>query len=818
MTRKLAAALVAAALILAPAAAIPTMAADSASFSFTPGFDGSYIDEGPLVISGIARPDAGFVYGIAGGEECAAEVDPTSGAWSCSINVLQTTENLEISVYGYDGTTNSEIGTATVHVLLPPYVDGLGDGTPTILWYNSYPRISGTAEPSNGGQTSTVHVAVSSANVTTGCTATVDDEGLYDCGFDGPLDAGSYDLEVTQQPYWSGTNRSLSDAMTLDVRTPTIVVDGATDNSFTVDSGAPFSISGSLEGDEIPDDVLAMRGSLNLAGSTAVPLDCTTLTADYDWSCALAEAPARAGSYALDLVVKNGSATAARSRAFSVTVRATAPPATGPTPAPTPTPSPTPTPTPAPTPGPTPTPEPLDFAITLDSGGAALHPGDAVTISSSGLPESTVITAEIHSTPAALGSMTVGTTGSFSLSATIPADVEPGAHEIVVTATAPGFAVSEVRTPITVEAAAAATPTPVPTPTSGPDVAAVPAVDDSAANPRNKPGAPNSVSASLQPFWEVFASPVAIGTSLLAGLAFLVLVAFPAELLTGAVVDRYNYVQRSAGARPVRSWWAGLTAWLGARPILAGVTLVALAALVSGFADPNFGFDLASLRLFIACFITAVIISYGTWFITTRVLLRRWEVPTSIALRPFTIVLSIVGVILSRLLDFSPGFLFGLMLGLSFPPATPAIMRSRARLLRTSLILGFATASWFVYSAAYALDISQYGFGGALAQDTLAALSTGGLSGMLVAMLPFLYLDGQDIWDHSKRIWASIYAVIAVVFFFIVAPKPSSWADLGPRYGPWVILLGCFTAVALVAYFWLRILARRERRRLALVS
>jgi len=76
-------------------------------------------------------------------------------------------------------------------------------------------------------------------------------------------------------------------------------------------------------------------------------------------------------------------------------------------------------------------------------------------------------------------------------------------------------------------------------------------------------------------------------------------------------------------------------------------------------------------------------------------------------------------------------------------------------------------------------------------------------------MMPFLYLDGRDIWKHSKRSWATVYALIVVVFFLVVAPKPTNWADLGEKYGPWALVLGGYAVVALALYFALH---RSEQR------
>jgi hypothetical protein len=235
------------------------------------------------------------------------------------------------------------------------------------------------------------------------------------------------------------------------------------------------------------------------------------------------------------------------------------------------------------------------------------------------------------------------------------------------------------------------------------------------------------------------------------------------------------------------------------------VLLVAVASIISGLADPRFGPDLASLRGILASFIAALVVSYGTYALTNVVMNRRWALPTRLKLRPITLILTVVGVVLSRVLDFSPGFLFGLMLGLSFPLGTTIALRARARMVRTWMILGVALGAWVVYSVVYAVnDGTASGFGGALLQDALAALSDHGLTGMLIAMLPFLYLDGQDVWNHSRRLWAGTYAIVVLSFFFVVAPKPDNWANLGPRYAGWGVVLGAFAAVALGAYFWLR--------------
>jgi chondroitin AC lyase len=58
--------------------------------------------------------------------------------------------------------------------------------------------------------------------------------------------------------------------------------------------------------------------------------------------------------------------------------------------------------------------------------------GGKVTVWGLAFDPGTVVTVELHSEPVELGTATVDGTGAFSLTATIPTDTDPGAHEIVV--------------------------------------------------------------------------------------------------------------------------------------------------------------------------------------------------------------------------------------------------------------------------------------------------------------------------------------------------------------------------------------------------
>ena len=685
----------------------------------------------------------------------------------------------------------------------------LEGATPTITSDAPYTQIEGVGIPSADGTTTTVRALISPADGDASptaagdvaCTAVTDIDGNFDCEPATALLAGTYALSVTQEPSWALGTRSLLTAggVTLIVRGPEFVIDGKT--TYRLNQGDSLRMSGTLDyngADRDPTTVIT--ATMSIDGTKTTPFECGFDIETIRWTCALAVAPVAAGTYTVELAATSDRGLIVRDRSTTVTVIA-AQPVEDPTvqaPAPTPTP---------------PAEEPLEWTVALDGVVAGtLRPGDAFTISGANLPPDTTVDAEIQSTPMPLGSTIAGADGRFSLSTSVPLQIEPGEHTIVVTVSAPGRDPSTSRTPVTIEAAAALV-----------DIAST---TDSAAGAtsaeewwffgaslRNEPGAPNGVSESIRPIWETLRSPVAIGSAVVAGLVFLVFAAFPAEVVAAAIKERYRFNQRRTIDRSPR-FFPRARAWFETRPIIAGVVLTAAATLIAGFADPSFGFDLASVRLLIACFIAALIVSYGGFLLPSQIARRWWSVPTRIVLRPYTLIITVVGVVLSRILDFSPGFLFGLMLSLSFPAGTSAALRSHTRILRTVIVLVFSVIGWFAYSlVGAALETTEPSFGSALFGDTLAALATVGLTGMLIAMLPFLFMDGHDLWNHSKRVWAGVYAAVVVLFFLVVAPQPESWGDLGEKYGSWMLLLGCFTAASLTFYFWLRWDTRRQEQR-----
>jgi hypothetical protein len=718
---------------------------------------------------------------IGEGTGCTANVG-ADGAWKCKTAIALP----------YGTSTISAMGTTYAGIDDEGYTNfdvTVGLAAPTVTFTESPAKVAITV----GG--------VAGAEVFTEFYEVIESEGIYydpigecpqgsesgtnplTCSFSS-LDAGIYNAYSYQTYYDSETDSSYSSKNRDDyIRVPTTPTLGTpvTATGVTTFSGtgtAQFrAIVRSSSGDTVCTDLVSSAGrwscTAELGGGTHT-VRAVQQSRGFDVSDYF---PIESGPNTEAPRSFNGLSAYTPTREFAVPYPAIV--TSGSTPTPTATPSPTPTPDPSSTP-------PAfvwNFSISGEGDGTYVG-GEELTIAGDG-PVDSRVSAELHSTPIPLGSTTVTADGTFSMLVKIPAGVDPGSHEIVVTITPPSEAPATAGAPVTIADPNAAAPT------AGTTV-------------RNEPNAPALFTNSVKTVSDVLSSPVTIAAAAGAGLLLLMFVALPAELLNSTLEQHYErmfgrlpFLKRRTGPR-----FPGLVALFERNKIIGGVVLTALAATIFGFADPGFGFDLASVRTVLASAIALFIVGYVASALTGLILRGRWEMVTTIELKPLGIVLTVIGVVLSRLLDFSPGFLFGLIIGLGMVGASSLAERVRLTLLNSAFIFGFSIIAWFGYSA---IAGNTTGFWDTLGNDTLVAVTSEGLTALAVGLLPFRFLDGEALFERSKALWAGVYLVAAAAFVLILIPAANNWGETTGPVWFWLSVVVVFSLVAFGIYLYFRV-------------
>jgi hypothetical protein len=447
-----------------------------------------------------------------------------------------------------------------------------------------------------------------------------------------------------------------------------------------------------------------------------------------------------------------------------------------------------------------------DWTFTITGDLTDLHPGDTITIAGSGLPAGTTLDSILHSVPTDLGTVVAAADGSFTQTVTIPQDVVIGDHTIQVTASGPGLVTTTKSQPVTVTA--------LPTSGSGgtatitkPHTGVHNAGSD--ANGNTTAIQPNILTKALTPIADVAVHPSKIISAIEIGLVLLLLAVLPAHLLNATIAEQSDRFERRFKRLPKRPQWVtSLIAWFSSAPVVAGLVVTLATAILFGFADPTFGFTLASLRLILACGIALFLVGYVANALTAVIARNQWHITVLVSTRPYGLILTVVGVLISRLLHFSPGFLIGLILGLTIQGKSASGFAWRTVATRTSIVLLMSIAAWIGYST-LTLGGNEGGtFGTALLVETFVAITTEGVVALLVELLPLRFLEGERLYAHSRVLWGVLYLLTVVVFVLAVVPWEGNWDALGSSLWIWVVVLAVFAAICVGIYVYFRRFAK----------
>lgn len=324
------------------------------------------------------------------------------------------------------------------------------------------------------------------------------------------------------------------------------------------------------------------------------------------------------------------------------------------------------------------------------------------------------------------------------------------------------------------------------------------------------PAAPSMLS-GLPTVGQAPTAPAQLAANLLVTLILLILVAFPTALLNSAseqLSERMGaWRTRRRVGEATGQHDSGSAASSGAAPgrgldwrgwPLAALTVLA-AALISGFADAEFGLNPGSARMVASIAIGFALDVVLGWSIV--VLLTRRLVPRRAAFeaKPMTLLIVVGAVILTRVTGFEPGVLFGVVAGVAFAGLTIASQRARPVLIALGYAFALAIVAWFAYSAV--VGVGSADAGSIFATETLAAVAASGIAALPIALVPLRGLPGHAVWAWSRWLWAGCYAVGLFAFFFVLMPMPPSWGAVSwPLWG-WIFAYLAYATFAVLAWW-----------------
>jgi hypothetical protein len=717
--------------------------------------------------------------------EAACEPAIGEGDWSCTGGPYAPGAYTATAyVTDGDGTqsaSDSRSFTIEQPALADPTIDSPSGGEGGVYSSVAAPLIQGTAL-ADAAVTVLYHEGFGTGSYGTYCTTTADGTGYYACSGPALVADQSYTFGAKQVGPLGNESPGIAELMYYTV----LPLPDAP--SVDTPSGGYSSVN----------PYVYFSGYSNYPASVLIngAPTCEVSNGEGDWSCT--GGPYAPGSYVATVVATDSEGTQSQPvfRAFTIEAPFQLPTLPQPVPVTVPTPTPTPTPVAAAAP---PALEVI-LAITDRAGkdltGKPIKAGQTVVITGSGAPAGSTAVIELHSDPITLGSTTAKPDGTFSLTAVIPKTIEPGEHHFVAVVTPAGQPPATFETVATIEPADEE-----PTPEKAADqpdrddvIAFLAGLGGSAGNGFDSP---SSFTSSLKTATEFRLTPALVGAAGLIATAFLLLVAFPAELLESTV--RANYERVFGWLAPVKRRLGKIGDAIKRIPVnnwVATIGIIALTALILGFSDPGFGFNGSSVRLWIAIVVSIVLLNIVLSSIVMSVAKRRFSAASVLQPMPAALILVVLSVLISRLIGIQPGFLFGVVLGVAFAIELKKRQDALLVLLAIGLSLVFGVAAWLGYTALAANAGTEPGFWHLLAQETLAATTVEALATMTVALLPLTFLDGKTLFEWNRWVWAATYVVAIVAFVVIILPLSGNWGEMTAPLLGWGAFFAGFAVLA----------------------
>jgi hypothetical protein len=225
----------------------------------------------------------------------------------------------------------------------------------------------------------------------------------------------------------------------------------------------------------------------------------------------------------------------------------------------------------------------------------------------------------------------------------------------------------------------------------------------------------------------------------------------------------------------------------------------ALAALLGAFVDPDFGFNLMSLRLVVTLFLSFLLFNLLTWTIVRRVAVRlQPDSDPYLRFRWGSLVLVILAVVVARVLGLEPGVIFGLVAGIAYATSLQAAKSAVVTIVGSAIGLGFAVVAWIGYSLLAPLENDNFVV--VFLVEFLAGVTVKGVSTLPLSLLPLGNLDGAKLFGWKRLAWAGSYVVGLAAFMIVLLSIPKAWGEIPGDFARWLLLFGAYAVVAVVIW------------------
>ncbi|HUZ68583.1 MAG TPA: FGLLP motif-containing membrane protein [Candidatus Saccharimonadales bacterium] len=324
----------------------------------------------------------------------------------------------------------------------------------------------------------------------------------------------------------------------------------------------------------------------------------------------------------------------------------------------------------------------------------------------------------------------------------------------------------------------------------------------------------STVGGSLASPATLLAAPVGALVNALVTVALILFVVFPSQLFNRTYDENHDRI---------RGWWEQRFLWAArlwrtgehvqplVRTIVSGTLVLVVGGVFAAMLDPRFGPNLRSLALFLGA-VFAIVAGVAVSAVAAGVyrLMRHKVGVWHVRALPSALLIAAVCVLISRLTDFQPGYLYGLIGGVVFTGRLNRREEGHEVAVSTVGTLIVSIAAWLLWVPVQTASASHpTSFALALLENFFAALFLSGMVGLVIGLVPLRFLPGERLAAWHAGVWTALFGL--VVFSTIeVIVQPQTHAASGGRAPIWLTaaLFVGFGGASVLFWFWFKIRTR----------
>lgn len=239
--------------------------------------------------------------------------------------------------------------------------------------------------------------------------------------------------------------------------------------------------------------------------------------------------------------------------------------------------------------------------------------------------------------------------------------------------------------------------------------------------------------------------------------------------------------------------------------------VVIAGAIFGGLLNPKFGANSASVNSFVATLLSVIVgavVGTAVGFAYRR--RKKYDVTRHFEALPAGLAIAALCVVLSRISNFQPGYLYGVVCGVAFAGTLAKNENGHLVALGHLATIAVAVIAWFVWVPVNHAALHHPGvFPLVILDDLLASLFVGGLVGSVINLIPVRFMPGHTLASWHRGAWMAVFGVATFGMIEIVL-FPSRHNHAG--HAPIITIIVLFVLFGGGSLVFREYFSRRERR------